>query len=659
MTQESNIIEGEMNTIESASPSPAMVKETFSAWLYDGHAKKYAPAVYLSCMDKVSAYLIRRKISIDDLWQLTNFNLFKSIYDIAINDKLFRAMDKKTHATFVQVGQAFLKFLKSKPILHEAPAVALESPSQPGSRLTIKEAIIRVLENEQHGLTPKQIYSKIVENRLYSFGAKNPKAIVCDEISRACENSNRTVRASKNYFRFEINSDGKKVYFLLDSNNASAPEHVASDNSEETVQTSQPSNDHCAIEIWNDSIEHHFQTWMESENYASDTVRNYCRAMNRTVKKFKPLADVAISESSTALEAVRIFVNLLNQDNEFVAANNTAHNQFSAALSALVRFIVSTGDANNTGLPVQPSSFSERTSVSGLLVRVFKETFPNGIGIGFVDFTRLKASYEEEYGEPLDVSDEQIKQVIVNNSIRLNGNATRYIHLDNLATTEVLNEIEQYLDEQFESGTERVYIEPLYSMFRDKMGIMMNSDLLMQVIETKYGTKYKTNKKSSFVQLVTNLPTTNIWQEIEQNVTLFLSQDIVPYTADEIAEKLPHYPRAKVERTLETSAIIIKTADGKYSHVDYVYIDENECGKVKDIIAEGVSAEGYKTLDSLYSEIGESIPSIIENNEGIGEQNILKAIKYQVRDVYRVMNKRLADQYCQVEAFEPLRKEGR
>lgn len=196
---------------------PAMVKESFSAWLSDGHAKKYPPAVYLSCFDKVSSYLIRRKISSVDLWEHTNFDLFKNVYNKAINDKLFKATDKKTHTVFVHVGQVFLKFLKRKPAVHKASAVSLEPPSQPGSRLTIKEAIIRVLEFEQHGMTAEQIYNKIIADELYSFGAQNPQNVVRVEIDRACVNSNYTIRASKDCFRFERNQKGEKIYFLLPS----------------------------------------------------------------------------------------------------------------------------------------------------------------------------------------------------------------------------------------------------------------------------------------------------------------------------------------------------------------------------------------------------------------------------------------------------------
>lgn len=345
MTKQSNIIEGEMNTIESASPSSAMVKETFSAWLSDGNAKKYAPAVYLSCMDKVSAYLIRRKISIDDLWQLTNFNLFKSIYDKAINDKLFRAMDKKTHTTFVQVGQVFLKFLKSKPTIHKAPAVALEAPSHPGPRLTIKEAIIRVLENELHGMTAEQIYNKIIAEELYSFGAQNPQNVVRVELERACEKTNYTVRASKNCFRFERNQKGDKVYFLLSAtptNDTAQPSFEVNEPTEPRKVKNEPLN----IEIWSDSIRQNFQIWMESENYAPSTARNYCSAVNRTFNNFKSLAYAAISEANTLSAAVHKFVSLLNQDSEFITANSIAHNQLSAALAALMRFIDSDASIN-------------------------------------------------------------------------------------------------------------------------------------------------------------------------------------------------------------------------------------------------------------------------------------------------------------------------
>ncbi|KUK52388.1 MAG: Uncharacterized protein XD78_2004 [Desulfotomaculum sp. 46_296] len=361
--------ENKMDTIESASSSSAMVKESFSAWLSDGHAKMYSPGVYLSCIDKVSAYLTSRKILIDDLWQLTNFNQFKSIYDKVVNDKLFRAMHKKTHATFVQVGQAFLKFLKSKPTIHKVSAIPIKPSSQPDSHLTIKESIIRVLENEHQGMTVEQIYYKIIADGLYSFGAQHPLSVVRVEIDRACANSNYTIRASKDCFRFERNQKGEKVYFLLLStltDDTAQPSIIIGSESAEPEQASKEPNN---IEIWNDSIERNFQIWMKSKNYASSTARGYCSAINQIVQNFKSLMDVAVSESPTTPEAVDKFVSLLHQNTRFITAYSTAKNQYNSAVSALYRFF-------EAGLYSVTST--HETKVDNTVLMIIEADYKNG-----------------------------------------------------------------------------------------------------------------------------------------------------------------------------------------------------------------------------------------------------------------------------------------
>jgi hypothetical protein len=92
---------------------------------------------------------------------------------------------------------------------------AVEELSHSRSRLTIKEAIIRVLKNQQHGMTVEQIYNNIISEGLYSFSAQSPQNVVRVEIDRACVNSNYSIRAPKDCFRFERNQKGEKVYFLL------------------------------------------------------------------------------------------------------------------------------------------------------------------------------------------------------------------------------------------------------------------------------------------------------------------------------------------------------------------------------------------------------------------------------------------------------------
>lgn len=345
----------------------AAIRLAFYGWISDGRTKQHDADSIIASWDRASEQLLRRKLSPVPLWEITNHNVFKDIYKKAMNDKLFRVTDKKTHTSFVQIGQLYLKFLKTKPILHKAPNVALEPPSQPGSHLTIKEAVIRVLEIKQHGMTAEQIYREIIAECLYSFGAQSPQNVVRVEIDRACENSNYTVRAPKNCFRFTRNKEGEKVYFLLSVTPTADTAQPSIAVNDEPTEAEQAKNKPSNIEIWNDSIERNFHTWMKSENYASATARNYCRAINRTVQNFKPLVDAVISESLTTPEAVRKFVALLHQDSGIIVVNSTAHNQLSAALAALARFVSKdTSVITGTVSSVQTISASELDDIVDL-----------------------------------------------------------------------------------------------------------------------------------------------------------------------------------------------------------------------------------------------------------------------------------------------------
>lgn len=200
------------STVESGT-----IRLAFYDWLTNEYAKKFSPEHIVDSFDNISEQLLRRKLSPFPLWEITNYAIFKTIYDEAINDKLFRVTDKKTHASLMQIGRLYLKFLKNKTYLNKALTISSELTNQLGSCLTIKEAIILVLDNAQQGMTVEQIFQKIVADGLYSFGAKNPQNVIRVEIDRACANSNYTIRASKNSFRFERNQKGEKVYYLLDT----------------------------------------------------------------------------------------------------------------------------------------------------------------------------------------------------------------------------------------------------------------------------------------------------------------------------------------------------------------------------------------------------------------------------------------------------------
>lgn len=55
-----------------------------------------------------------------------------------------------------------------------------------GDEMTIVESIKCVLQQNNDGLTSKQIYDEIIRQGLYSFGAENPVGVVNAQLRRRC-----------------------------------------------------------------------------------------------------------------------------------------------------------------------------------------------------------------------------------------------------------------------------------------------------------------------------------------------------------------------------------------------------------------------------------------------------------------------------------------
>jgi len=79
---------------------------------------------------------------------------------------------------------------------------------------TINEAIIEVLKKEGKPLLPKEIFTKINDNRLYHFKAQSPENIVRNQLRRHSENIGNLAAASK-VKHFVCMEDGK--YWLKES----------------------------------------------------------------------------------------------------------------------------------------------------------------------------------------------------------------------------------------------------------------------------------------------------------------------------------------------------------------------------------------------------------------------------------------------------------
>ena len=100
--------------------------------------------------------------------------------------------------------------------------------------MTIVEAIKKVLEISVDGMTTQEIYEEIVSQELYSFGAKNPVAVVNGQVRRRCRDLDFPTANPVKLFEIAGFLGKKPRFRLIGINNETASGQKAAKSIEKT-----------------------------------------------------------------------------------------------------------------------------------------------------------------------------------------------------------------------------------------------------------------------------------------------------------------------------------------------------------------------------------------------------------------------------------------
>lgn len=126
MADRLNTVMESANVQASLASDSIDMRDEFKYWLADGNARKYSPEITLSCMDKISEYAVRRKMSTVGLWEYTNHSAFNQVYHRLTGAKLLRITDKNTHKVFIVAGQLYLRFLEEKSFTRKKAVIPVD-----------------------------------------------------------------------------------------------------------------------------------------------------------------------------------------------------------------------------------------------------------------------------------------------------------------------------------------------------------------------------------------------------------------------------------------------------------------------------------------------------------------------------------------------------
>ena len=165
------------------------MRNEFQKWLVDGNAKKISPQVAIDCLDRISEYIISKKIACS-IWEISNINVYKPVYQKILNAKLLRIIERKTYKTFTLVGQLYMSFLREKPweTYYNNSEIATTHSEQPTQNQLIiddkkvDQTVIAQAQNTADNL----LFRKDVDLSLLKYGFTIPQSAIgafCSNIS--------------------------------------------------------------------------------------------------------------------------------------------------------------------------------------------------------------------------------------------------------------------------------------------------------------------------------------------------------------------------------------------------------------------------------------------------------------------------------------------
>ncbi len=619
MTVQDTSYNGETSTPHASSLSDSL-RDYFLEWLLAGNAEKYVSATLVKCLDKMSAYALRKNISSKDLWHIAQYNTFKSIYDKMAGNKLFRIINRNTYKVFIVAGHLYLKYLQEKQVLQEAVPGPSRTDSHSGSSLTIKEAVIHVLKTEQKGMTVGQIYNKIVSDGLYCFGAQNPQNVIQVEIERACQYSNFTTRISEAHFKYNRNQEGKKVYYLLspapclnhDKLEAAATQNKSTESV--TSRGSSPKVSFQYVDLSHPELCSHTRpvactingraiipekwNWSRlllaiTEHFIAEKNPNLAVLENEPIygnKVFFLSEKTRFYSSSLLSNGKWITTYHSSQTIVTIIANLCRH--CGVPLDDVVikylpvdeRFWGEKGENRTPTLTKSKSIVSDKSNKSKAIVAgIIEEHFPNGIRPhSMIDTNRLRKFYRKTTGE--EISADIAVHLLLNTTGIRHGEK---VYVVSSGTKETIIKL---LDRLITEGSRLFFYNELYDAYVDVlMGLnIFSTELLKTLISDIFPTLYYYRDFFGLTRKET----------VESEVLRCYESDIC-FSYKQLKNKLPYVPIGKIKQVLAQNNEFVWVNTGVYTHLSKINIDGDDRDSIKDLVKARIAEHGYTSLPSI------------------------------------------------------------
>lgn len=636
------------NAVSSANeraavlPASISMRDEFQKWLADGNARKYPPEVVSSCMDRVSEYASRKKISAGSLWEYEHPSAFSPIYNRLLEAKLLRITDRKTHKVFITAGQLYLRFLKEKPFTDNEAAAAVSAGqeekfalkpiqatnstidpedvvawliTQPNANGTLYlENVVRQYMGALRTAPAKlKISVNLADRNVFSY--HTPEELTANwKIFKAAPNYKQVNSSTSGAFSAALNCYMRYLQHLAVKNQAGRQEDESMKLSgTHLIQNKLSIKDKLYVDLKN------------PEQY-KNTIPVSCVINGAPIKIHKKpsweklLAAITakfISENNPAINELRtkpLYSQTPNGQKtsavpflssrkiydqsiwvEYMYSGGWINVGFSVpTIIRIIQLLCERCGVDSNNVLIESVYQNEITVDDVFVTRILSDRFSNGYRLNSpIEMARFRSFAAEDLGKQLTLSDEELKACIA-------ACGTNYEGKIYSVSTETKGRIKELAEDYFAEGAQVIFFAEFYAKNENRLfeASVVSEDMLIDILRRIF-------PKLSFTQTYFGHTDDPVSAVLESEILRIWGDDVL-LTYEQLTERLQYIPLDRIKFALAQNGDFIWSSVETYSHVSQIEITDEEWEAIDAAAVRECNTHGYVSIKDLpFGEIEE------------------------------------------------------
>ena len=381
-----------------------------------------------------------------------------------------------------------------------------------------------------------------------------------------------------------------------------------------------------------------YMEWLSKERgLANSTALNYASSI-KVADEYAIRKNIYEISLLNCVESELIdAVVLLLSDTKFAEINSQQHNRFSAALQNYLVYKLGKEAVSRRRRKTQRPEIADDTLEHVVsfddfnkekFIQVLLHRFRNGIRFDSIDMDIFRETFEDLFGEKNNFDDIELEK-----RLRLCGvyYKDKLFPEEGIIDSTTKEKLFSYINNSFSSGKQILYYKSIYKEWAD---LFEYCYALEDEFMLKAFIEYAAEKGQYyfFPEYMSCEREVKVDHSVE--ISDFYLSAGRPLSFEEAYAGLSHIAQEIIWKETQCNSNYQRNEKSHYFHIGIFEVSLSELEKIIELINTRLENEGYAIWSSLFVDITEQLPELIENNPYLSPLGIRNAIAVELKDKY-------------------------